>query len=269
MILRSLDARPLTIAAVVTVLNIAIMGLYDVMAFAETRTRAIERWKFGAVAFCWSNFLTLGPLAGPAIRFWLYRRSVTELSELHSGIVSVIIAFVSGLAGWTAASLVASRIAAGMPVVAVLALVFVIAAAWCGRAIARRTDRFGGPLAGSERILEMAIVGWLDWLLGATVFVACLQATGRSAPPLNLVTQFFFGQVIGLASLVPGGFGSSDAFWIAGLPFDQNVTAAALGAFRFIYYVAPWFIASMVLLSWATRMAAPFQREADLIDRRS
>ena len=255
-ILRSLDARPLTLAAVVTVLNIAIMGLYDVMAFAETRTRAIQRWKFGAVAFCWSNFLTLGPLAGPAIRFWLYRRSVTELSELHPGIVSVIIAFVSGLVGWTAASLVASRIAADIPVVALMAFIFVVAAAWCGRAIAQRTDRFGGPLARSKRTLELAIVGWLDWLLGATVFVACLQATGRTAPPLDLVTQFFFGQVIGLASLVPGGFGTSDAFWIARLPFDQNVTAAALGAFRFIYYVAPWFIASMVLLSWATRMSS-------------
>ena len=254
-VIRSLDSRPLTIAALVTVLNIAIMGLYDVLAFADTRTRAMQRWKFGAVAFCWSNFLTLGPLAGPAIRFWLYRRSVTELSELHTGIVSVIIAFVSGLAGWTAAALIAPRLGAGLPLFALIALACVIAAAWCGRAIAQRTDRFDSSVTGSARIFEMAIVGWLDWLLGATVFVACLQATGRAAPA-DLVAQFFFGQVIGLASLVPGGFGSSDAFWIARLPFDQNITAAALGAFRLIYYVAPWFIASMVLLSWATRMSS-------------
>jgi phosphatidylglycerol lysyltransferase len=255
-ILRTLDRSPLIIAAVVTALNIAIMGLYDVMAFAETRTRAIQRWRYGAVAFCWSNFLTLGPLAGPAIRFWLYRRSVTELSELHSGIVSVIVAFVSGLAGWTAAALIAPQIGAGMPLFAVIALVFVIIAAWLGRTIANRTDRFGSPQAGSARTFEMAIVGWLDWLLGAIVFVACFNATGRSAPALDLVTGFFLGQVIGLASLVPGGFGSSDAFWIARLPFDQNVTAAALGAFRLIYYVVPWFTASMVLLSWATRMSS-------------
>jgi phosphatidylglycerol lysyltransferase len=255
-VLGSLDSRPLIVAALVTVLNIAIMGLYDVMAFAGTRTRAIQRWTFGAVAFCWSNFLTLGPLAGPAIRFWLYRRSVTELSELHAGIVSVIIAFVSGLVGWTAAALIAPRLGGGLSLFAGIALVLVIAAAWCGRAIALRTDRFGPPMIGSARTLEMAIVGWLDWLLGATVFVACLHATGRTAPAGDLVGQFFFGQVIGLASLVPGGFGSSDAFWIARLPFDQNVSAAALGAFRLIYYVAPWFIASMVLLSWATRMSS-------------
>ncbi len=255
-VLRSLDARELTIAALVTILNIAIMGLYDVMAFRHTQTRAIERWRFGAVAFCWSNFLTLGPVAGPAIRFWLYRSRVAELSELHHGIVSVVIAFTSGLAGWTLAAVVVSRTGGGIGTLAVLALGFVLGAAWLGRSVAQRTERFAGPAAGRVRTLEVALIGWLDWYLAAVVFLSCLYATGRTAPMLDLVDGFFFGQVIGLVSLVPGGFGSSDAFWIARLPFDQSVTAAALGAYRFIYYVAPWFTASMVLLSWATRMSS-------------
>jgi phosphatidylglycerol lysyltransferase len=255
-VLRALHARELTIAAAVTIVNIAIMGLYDVMAFRHTRTRAIERWRFGAVAFCWSNFLTLGPVAGPAIRLWLYRRRVTDLSELHPGIVSVVIAFTSGLAGWTLAALIAPRIGGGMVTLAALALAFVIAAAWTGRSIAQRTERFAGPAAGRARTLELALVGWLDWFFAAIVFLCCLYATGRTAPILSLVDGFFFGQVIGLASLVPGGFGSSDAFWIARLPFDRSVTAAALGAYRFIYYIAPWFTASMVLLSWATRASS-------------
>jgi phosphatidylglycerol lysyltransferase len=255
-VLRALHGRELGIAALVTIANIAIMGLYDVMAFRHTRTRALERWRFGAVAFCWSNFLTLGPVAGPAIRFWLYRTRVTDLSELHHGIVSVVIAFTSGLAGWTLAAFVVSRTGGGVAAVGVLALAFVLAAAWLGRSIAQRTERFAGPAAGGVRILELALVGWLDWLLAAIAFLFCLYATGRSAPVLALVDGFFVGQVIGLASLVPGGFGSSDAFWIARLPFDQSVTAAALGAYRFIYYVAPWFAASMVLLAWATRMSS-------------
>jgi phosphatidylglycerol lysyltransferase len=255
-VLRALDARAVTLAALVTMANIAIMGLYDVMAFRHTKTRAIERWRFGAVAFCWSNFLTLGPVAGPAIRFWLYRSRVDDLSELHHGIVSVVIAFTSGLAGWTLAALVASRTGGGVVAVAALSLGFVLGAAWLGRSIARRTERFAGPAAGGVRTLELALVGWLDWLLAAIVFLTCLYATGRTAPVLDLVDGFFFGQVIGLASLVPGGFGSSDAFWIARLPFDQSVTAAALGAYRLIYYIAPWFTASLVLLSWATRVSS-------------
>jgi uncharacterized membrane protein YbhN (UPF0104 family) len=85
-LLRSLDARWLVAAVAITAANIAVMGLYDVLAFRHTRASAAERWRFGAVAFCWSNFLTLGPLAGPAIRLWLYRDAVDELADLHGGI---------------------------------------------------------------------------------------------------------------------------------------------------------------------------------------
>lgn len=255
--LRSLDARWLAIAALITLANIAIMGLYDVVAFRHTRAGALERWRYGAAAFCWSNFLTLGPLAGPAIRLWLYRGAVTDLSELHAGIVSVVIAFTSGLAGWTLAALLVARTGGGPVVLGAAAFVFVMMAAEAARSIAARWDRFAGPEAGMVRTLELAVVGWLDWLLAMAVFLACLRATGTAPAPLKLASSFFFGQAIGLASLVPGGFGSSDAFWIARLPgFNQNVTAAALAAYRFVYYVAPWFTASMVLLAWATQRSA-------------
>jgi phosphatidylglycerol lysyltransferase len=254
--LHSLDARDLTLVAVLTLLNAAVMGFYDVLAFRHTRTRPLERWRFGAVAFCWSNFLTLGPLAGPAIRFWLYRSRVDDLSELHAGIISVVIAFASGLAGWTLAALLIARVGGGVAALAGLALLLVLVAAWIGRAIAQRTERFAGAPAGSARTIELAIVGWIDWLFAAAAFIACLHATHFEAPALRLIDTFFYGQVIGLASLVPGGFGSSDAFWIARLPFNQSVSAAALTAYRFIYYIGPWFIASLVLLSWATRRSS-------------
>ena len=255
--LRTLNAWWLLAAALITIANIAIMGLYDVLAFRHTRARASVRWRYGAVAFCWSNFLTLGPLAGPAIRLWLYRGSVADLSELHAGIVSVVVAFTSGLAGWALAALLVARLGGGPLVLGAAALVLVAAAAWIGRAIAQRFDRFAGPEAGAARTLELAVIGWLDWLLAMAAFLACLRATGAAAAPMDLAESFFFGQVIGLASLFPGGFGSSDAFWIAHLPgFNQNVSAAALAAYRFIYYVGPWFTASMLLLSWATRRSA-------------
>jgi phosphatidylglycerol lysyltransferase len=262
--LHSLDARQLTVAAAITIVNIAVMGLYDVIAFRHTRTRAVERWQFGAVAFCWSNFLTLGPLAGPAIRLWLYRSRVDDRAELHSGIVSVVLAFTSGLAGWTLAALLLARAGGGVFALGAAALVSVMAVAWIGRAVAQRLERFAGPAAESASTIELAIVGWIDWLFAAVAFVACFHATGSDAPVLRLVDTFFYGQVIGLASLVPGGLGSSDAFWIARLPFRQSVTAAVLTAYRFIYYIVPWFTASLVLLSWATRQSS---RRVDIARR--
>src|SRR5262249_39272661 len=104
--LRMMNGAWLLIAAAVTALNIAVMGLYDVVAFPHTNTDPIERWRYGAVAFAWSNFLTLGPFAGPAIRFWLYRSAVKHISDLETGVLSIAIAFASGLIGWTIATLV-------------------------------------------------------------------------------------------------------------------------------------------------------------------
>jgi phosphatidylglycerol lysyltransferase len=253
--MRALDGRWLVVAGALTLANIAIMGLYDVVAFRRTRTRAIERWRYGAVAFCWSNFLTLGPLAGPAIRLWLYRGAVDHVSELRAGIVSVVIAFVAGLAGWALGAFAVSRFGGGLVMLGVVSLLGVCLAASVGSLVARRVETLDEPATRGPRAFELALVGWIDWLLAMAAFAACLRATGTGTSLIVIAQDFFFGQAIGLASLIPGGFGSSDAFWIARLPFDQSVTAAALAAYRFIYYIGPWFTASLVLLSWATRQS--------------
>jgi phosphatidylglycerol lysyltransferase len=86
--------------------------------------------------------------------------------------------------------------------------------------------------------------------------VAVVQSTGVSESVIESVRSFFLGQAIGLASLIPGGFGSADAFWIAHLPLPSSVAAAALIAYRFVYYIVPWVMASLILLSWASHRAA-------------
>ena len=250
--LHSLHFGWLALATGLTAVNIAVMGLYDVIAFRHTRTRVIERWRYGAVSFAWSNFLTLGPLAGPAIRFWLYRRAVDQLADLHAGVLSVTIAFTSGLAGWTAAILLTSG--EGLIVTALSALAIGIAAAWTGLAIAERIERFEN--LASVRAADLALVGWIDWMLAAAAFVACVLATGIQVPLPAIVRPFFLGQVVGLASLIPGGFGTSDAVWIARLPLEHSVSAAALMAYRSIYYVGPWAVASLLLLAWATHRSS-------------
>ncbi len=145
----------------------------------------------------------------------------------------MIIAFVSGLAGWTAAALIVSRIGGGVPLFAVLALALVDR-----RGLVRTRDRAAnGSVRRSAALDRRARSRWRSSAgsTGCSARSSSSRACRRPAGPRRFwisSTGFFFGQVIGLASLVPGGFGSSDAFWIARLPFDQNVTAAALGAFR-------------------------------------
>ncbi len=253
-VLRAMQAPWLLAAGVATLANIGVMGLYDVAAFGHTGTHATERWRYGAVAFAWSNFLTLGPFAGPAIRFWLYRGSVEHSSDLETGVLSITIAFASGLAGWTISAVVAPDLGpvAEAVVVAVLAAALVYLAVFLGRMAAVRIERFDDLDPSPRASLVPALVGWLDWLLASLVFVASLRSTGRAIVAIDAIRAFFIGQAIGLASLVPGGFGSSDAFWIARLPLASGAAAAALVAYRLIYYVLPWAAASLVLLSWAT-----------------
>ncbi len=259
---RNFDAGWLIVAGVITVANIAVMGLYDVIAFRHTRCRWQERWRHGAVAFAWSNFLTLGPLAGPAVRLWLYRSDVDEINELHGGIAAIAIAFMSGLVGWTAAALLGGwlidlRVAGAVEVLALAGLSFglVLLSTSLARLLARRISGLAAAEATFPGAVELAVVGWFDWLLAAGVFLACFHAAGSTAAPLAEVHGFFVGQAIGVASLVPGGVGSSDAYWIARLPMAESATTAVLLAYRAIYYVAPWALASLLLLARATRHA--------------
>lgn len=255
--LHSLDPFWLLIAAFATLLNIGVMGLYDVIVFEHTRSRWLERWRYGAVSFAWSNFLTLGPLAGPAIRFWLYRPAVDKPSDLEGGVVSIATAFTAGLGGWTVAAWLLPH--ADNPIwigiLVTVAFVTTLAAVHIARAVFNRIERLATPTGGAISALHLALVGWLDWLLGAFAFAACLRATGVETSVIESIRVFFFGQAIGLASLVPGGFGSADAFWIARLPLATSVATAALLAYRLIYYVIPWVMASLLLLSWATHRA--------------
>lgn len=251
----ALEPGWLLAAAAATIANVAVMGLYDVVAFRHTRASRADRWRFGAVAFAWSNFLTLGPLAGPAIRFWLYRPAVDQLADLHAGVVSVAIAFTAGLIGWTLAVLVAARAGSPFFVLSVGSFALVLAATLLVRVIIRRTARFAAAGTGDAQALELAIVGWLDWLLAGIGFIACARAAGVEVPVTSLTESFFLGQVLGLASFVPGGFGSSDVFWIAHMGPPRSAAAAGLMAYRIIYYVVPWAIASLLLLTWAVRRA--------------
>ncbi|MEI6243831.1 MAG: phosphatidylglycerol lysyltransferase domain-containing protein, partial [Acidobacteriota bacterium] len=198
--------------------------------------------------------LTLGPLAGPAVRFWLYRSAVDDLAELHSGILSVTLAFSSGLIGWVLAVLLATSLHLGTFGLIVLSAPMVLGVTMLARWGVAHWKRFAESATGTARALDLALIGWIDWLLAGAAFIACVHATRLgTATPLEMLRTFYLGQGIGLVSFVPGGLGSSDAFWVAHLPIAKSAAAAALMAYRLIYYVGPWAVASLLLLSWVSR----------------
>jgi phosphatidylglycerol lysyltransferase len=172
-------------------------------------------------------------------------------------VLSISIAFISGLGAWVlAAVIVSTGTEAGSVAAAVLAFGLALAGVAAGTQLFARMRRYSGHRTSLPAVFALATIGWLDWLLASVAFLACLRSTGPLASPVDTIRLFFLGQAIGLASLVPGGFGSADAFWIAHLAAPVSTSTAALLVYRFIYYVIPWAAASLMLLSWATRRAS-------------
>jgi phosphatidylglycerol lysyltransferase len=251
-LLRETDDAVVALLIVGTAANLALGGFYDVAALGSsdlppTRTR---RWSVGVVAFAWSNFLTVGPLAGPALRLWLYGPLGVSTARARRALVTILIAFMTGLSVWTAAVLVpVPKILAGPLGRTVLAAALGAAVAYA----ASRVDRlWGGEPAPSRLRIAMTLagVGIADWLLAWLVFHLAVASQVGGLTPRDSMPIFFTGQLVGLISLVPGGFGSADLIWGARLAASTGAhdrIAAALLLYRFVYYALPFVFASLIL----------------------
>jgi phosphatidylglycerol lysyltransferase len=267
--IRSLSKDWLWLAAGLTALNLALFGLYDLVSLRGTSVPPMARWRLGTLAFAWSNFLTLGPLAGPAIRLWLYAPYGLEAAALRGAIIANVIAFASGLGAvllWLAVipALLADTAAAPLAIPAALLLAAATLALLAqGLGALEEKGRMPGWLrrgAGAWRWLFA--ISLCDWVVAAFVFAAVLEATGRlestgeALPLATALRGFFTGQAVGALSLMPGGLGSADAYWLLRLPMEQSELAGALVAYRAIYYLIPWLIACVLLLARGARAGA-------------
>jgi phosphatidylglycerol lysyltransferase len=247
-------------AALLTAANLAVMGFYDVICLRASRVQLRDRWRIGVLAFAWSNFLTLGPVAGPAIRIWLYRPKGVGFVILRRAIVSISIGFSGGLAVWLLVSLApvglagpagfACRAAAAFGMAALAGVVLGKSLRW------RRWPEWVRDLHVFWPPLLM--LGTLDWLLAWAVFACLIEAGGAGLNVDAISRLFFLGQGIGLASLIPGGLGTADAFWLARLSGSEGKGAASLILYRAIYYILPWAGATLLLLRRAVQRKVPW-----------
>jgi phosphatidylglycerol lysyltransferase len=251
-LIRDSDPSLVGLILLITVANLALAGMYDVVALGKgvppTRT---QRWSIGCVSFAWSNFLTIGPLAGPALRIWLYTPLGVSLDRARRALVTLIVAFSAALLIWCVAVLLPlpEFVAGPGSRIAVAALLAAAAAAGLARIPALWEE---DDLRGHRRTaFALAAVGVADWLLAWVVFHLSIATQIEAVAPGDSMRTFFVGQLVGLASLVPGGIGTADAYWGAKLSAVSGRTdrvAAALLIYRALYYLIPFLFASLVLL---------------------
>src|SRR5436190_7877568 len=175
--LRALSASWLGLGFLLTLLNIASMGLYDVIALGrpadDPPTRV--RWRIGAMAFTISSLVATGSLAGPALRLWLYREHGVSNQRIARAIVGTLIGLWGGLTIWilTLAALPGAFWWLGAAMAPGLA--------WSTGRILERIqlpDALAEWIEAEQRWSLLLLVGVLDWALATTVFLTILAAGG-------------------------------------------------------------------------------------------
>ncbi len=250
-------------ASIVAALGaIACMGLYDVLALpARPGLGPRTRWRMGMATFAWSNFLTLGPLGGPALRLLLYRRAGMETAEVLRGVGRILLATACGLAAWViaASAPLGSSMAAIAGRVAIAALLSPLLAEISGR-IARIVMRRRWTAPPAWTLARMGCVSVLDWGLAATAFALAGRAVGASAPIEEIARSMLVGQAVGIASMSPGGLGSADAVWVQLLSdagVDEEAAAAQAVVFRCTFYLTPWLLSLPLVYALLRRKPGP------------
>ncbi|MFO1507024.1 MAG: bifunctional lysylphosphatidylglycerol flippase/synthetase MprF [Lysobacterales bacterium] len=90
--------------------------------------------------------------------------------------------------------------------------------------------------------LALTVVSFIDWLLAAAVLYACLYLSGVHVKPGPLIASFAGAAVLGLVSMVPGGFGVFDGLMAVALTsggYDAAKVSSGLFLFRIAYYLLP------------------------------
>ena len=274
--------RSLALALLLTALNYAILTGYDFLAFAYVGKRlSWDRIALASfLAYAIANNVGFAMLSGASVRYRFYTRWGVTAGELSRIIVAYATTFWLGLLLLGGLSLATSRLpdalalprAVGIPLGLTLAGISVMYVVL--PIVRRRPIRFRAlelPLPGPAVAAAQLVVSTFDWMLAAAVLYVLLPSSGLSF--LSLLGAFVVGQLLGLASHVPGGIGVFEGTLVVVLrPFlDSATVLPALLVYRAVYYLAPLTIALLTLVgdelhqrrAQAARMSALLGRLTD------
>jgi phosphatidylglycerol lysyltransferase len=248
-------------AILATALGYATLTLYDLLALHYLGERLPYRRTALAsfTGYAFSHNLGLGWLSGGAVRFRLY--TVWGLSSFDIG---VILAF-NTITSFLGLALILALACLGepdqialilhLPAVAVLAigglLAGAVAAYLLATALRRQPITIRGWQASLPRpavALAQIALSVLDWTAAAAVLYLLLP----SGLPLGFpafVGLFALANLGGVLSNLPGGIGIFEAVLLLAVPHGgaSAAVAAALIAYRLIYYLMPLILAVALL----------------------
>lgn len=249
--IRALPHGALLWAVAFTLLNYAVLCLYDLLAFRYIGKKQ-KWWKVALASFTGyaiSNSVGWAVISGTSVRYRFYSRW-----GLTAGDISRIIIFYNGtfwlgllvLGGYSMAfdphpdlvTLAGPLLvhAAGVLMLAIAASYAVASVVW------RKPVRIGGfraPIPPPGTMLLQFLLSTVDWALAGAVLYVLIPRTGLDFP--EVLSAFIAAQLLGLASHVPGGVGVFEgtmAYLLRGYGIPAELLAT-LFLYRIIYYLVP------------------------------
>ncbi len=252
------DPALAALGVVVALIAVGVMGLYDAVAFHRNASGSLtfaRRWALGSVLFGWTNFVSMGPLGGPAIRLFMFRKYGLTAPEITRGLTAHYLGSAAGLIAWLLAAWLPLGAGTGVFILrAAIALgVSVLAPLLVARLAVPvlRRHRFGAELDGMP-MARLGVISFFDWGLTLLSFDLLIRSVGIDIGGSGAARTVFTGQLAGIMSMIPGGIGSADAVWFRGfglLGVPEQAAGAAVVAFRAGFYLIPWLIALIVIYS--------------------
>jgi phosphatidylglycerol lysyltransferase len=255
-----IDRTRIGFALLLLILNYLSLTLYDWMSFRVFGykipwTSVAPR---AAAAFAFSNFVGLGFVSGAAVRLRLYRDLIPSPAVVARIIALNGISLWAGLLAIVGTALLFCPFPMDAPghigdlrpfgwlliALPVLWIVFAGMHKWLPGRIRQILPPLGAP-----QVALLVAVSALDWVTLAMIYLALLGPI----PPhtaLGAATGFWLSYLFAMASLIPSGIGIFEAaithFLAPQVAQPENVVAAAL-AYRILYYLFPWLLATLLM----------------------
>lgn len=264
--MESIPPIRIALALGLTALSYTTLTFYDVMAL-----RIIRRplpWRIAATAsfasYTISHNLGLGFLTGGSARYRIY--SAAGLDAIDIGRVIVI----AGLTFWCGTIFIAALAMLVVPASSLPAflpdtswpralgglLAVALAAGWLARGPIERSwlGRFLPSLGTPRQAFALIAISTIDLAAASAALFVLLPHAAPALLP-GFVIAYALAITVALVSHVPGGLGVFEAVILATVPADRAGLAAALIAYRCIYYLLPLIAASVMLAMHEWRSA--------------
>lgn len=262
---RTLPGQRVLAAAGLTALVYAVLPAYDWLALRYvSRPRGwLPVWFASTIAYGISQTLGFAALTGGSVRYRFWSSWGLSAADITRGVAFVGVNFTLGILSVSSLAVLfdpaeaSALVRLPVPAVTALAVVaiavvagYIVLAAWRGGTMfAIRGVDFRVP--AWRLAVGQVVAAIVDWCLAAAVLYVLFDRAGLP-PFLPFLAVFVLAQGAGAASHVPGGLGVFETIMLVALrgAVTPDVLLATIVAYRAIYYLLPFCVAVLAVLSY-------------------